>query len=186
MNRILHWLALGAVVLLLSACGFHLKGMGSSTRPLPFSSVYVDEAGTNLGPLLHATLARNDKLVVLSSAKQAEAVVSVLTENQAKEVSTINSGGKVNEYQLTYTAAVRTVLAGTPVDPDMQVVVRRNMNYSDSDVLGKEQEENLLWEDMRRDAAEQIVRRLSYIKRPAELGVTGPQSLKPVNAKPQP
>jgi LPS-assembly lipoprotein len=49
----------------------------------------------------------------------------------------------------------------------MDLTVRRYMNYSDSDVLGKEQEENLLWNDMRHDAAEQLARRLSYLKRPA-------------------
>jgi outer membrane lipopolysaccharide assembly protein LptE/RlpB len=37
-------------------------------------------------------------------------VVSVLGESQSKEVSTINSGGKVNEYLLSYNATVRTVI----------------------------------------------------------------------------
>ncbi|UGA40454.1 LPS assembly lipoprotein LptE [Chromobacterium haemolyticum] len=47
----------------------------------------------------------------------------------------------------------------------MTVVVRRSMNYSDSAILGKEQEEALIWTDARRDAAEQIVRRLAYLKK---------------------
>lgn len=185
MTRTLHRLALAAIVLLLSACGFHLKGQGVETHPLPFSSVYVDE-GNALGRVLHETLSHNDKLVLLSSAKQAEAVVSVLNEGQSQDVSTINSGGRVNEYLLTYTAAVRTVIGGIPVGQDMSITVRRYMNYSDSDVLGKEQEAQLLWNDMRHDAAEQIVRRLAYLKRPAQLGVSGPQSLKPANAQPKP
>jgi LPS-assembly lipoprotein len=186
MTRTLHWLVLTGAVLLLSACGFHLKGMGGSSRPLPFSSVYVEEGSGQLGPLLRETLLRNDKVVMLSSPKQAEAVVSVLSDNQSKEVSTINSGGKVNEYLLSYSATVRTVIGGSPIEPDMQVSVRRYMNYSDSDVLGKEQEESLLWTDIRRDAAEQIARRLAYIKRPTAMGTTGPQSLKPANAQPKP
>jgi len=186
MTRILHGLALASVVFLLSACGFHLKGMGGSTRPLPFSSVYVEDGSSKLGPILHETLARNEKLVLLSSPKQAEAVISVLGENQSKEVSTINSGGKVNEYLLSYSATVRTVLGGVPVEPDMDIKVRRYMNYSDSDVLGKEQEEALLWNDIRQDAAEQLVRRLAYLPRPAQPGNAGLQSLKPANAQPKP
>lgn len=67
----------------------------------------------------------------------------------------------------------------------MEVSVRRSMNYSDSAVLGKEQEEGLLWADARRDAAEQIVRRLAYLKVPA-VSPAGPQSLKPANAVTQP
>jgi LPS-assembly lipoprotein len=186
MNRILHGLALVSVVFLLSACGFHLKGMGGSSRPLPFGSVYVEDGSSQLGPILHETLARNEKLVLLTSPKQAEAVVSVLGEHQSKEVSTINSGGKVNEYMLTYDATVRTVLDGVPMEPDMDIKVRRYMNYSDSDVLGKEQEEALLWRDIRQDAAEQVVRRLAYLQRPTQSGKSGPQSLKPANAQPKP
>ncbi|BBF87379.1 LPS-assembly lipoprotein RlpB precursor [Aquitalea magnusonii] len=185
MNRILHGLALASLVFLLSACGFHLKGMGGSSRPLPFNSVYVEEGSSKLGPILHETLARNEKLVLLSAPKQAEAVLSVLSENQAREVSTINSGGKVNEYLLSYTASVRTVLGGVPVEPDMVISVRRYLNYSDSDVLGKEQEEALLWNDIRRDAAEQLIRRLAYLPRPAQPGKAS-QSLKPANAQPKP
>lgn len=186
MKRILRGLVLTSLVFLLGACGFHLKGMGGTDRPLPFGSVYVDDGSSKLGGVLRETLAHNDKLTVLSAPKQAEAVVSVVKENQSKEVSTINSGGKVNEYQLSYTATVRTVIGGVPVEPDMDLTVRRYMNYSDSDVLGKEQEENLLWNDMRHDAAEQLARRLSYLKRPAVQGQSGPQSLKPVNAQPKP
>jgi len=189
MNRTLHGLLLFAAMLLLSACGFHLKGLGGTARPLPFGSAYIEFNGTQLGPQLHTELARNNTLWLLESPKQAEAIISLMDEQQNKDVFTINSGGRVNEYLLTYHVTVRTVIGGIPVEPDMQVSVRRTMNYSDSGVLGKEQEEALLWSDARHDAAEQIVRRLTYLTRPAQLGpvqLQGPQSLKPADANPQP
>jgi LPS-assembly lipoprotein len=43
-------------------------------------------------------------------------------------------------------------------------VLRRDITYSDSDVLGKEQEEALLYRDMQNDAVQQIVRRLEVAK----------------------
>ena len=38
--------------------------------------------------------------------------------------------------------------------------MKRDLLYSDSDVLGKEQEEALLYRDMQTDAVQQVVRRL--------------------------
>ncbi|WP_293763516.1 LPS assembly lipoprotein LptE [uncultured Aquitalea sp.] len=185
MKRLASLLLLAASALLLSACGFHLKGLGGQVRPLPFSSVYLETGNAQIAGALHDELARNPQLTIAGSPQQAEAVVAVVDEGQSKDVGTINSGGKVNEYQLTYRAVVRVTMGGAELGPDLQVVVRRNMNYSDSDVLGKEQEEASLWADARRDAAEQIARRLSYLKRPAGMSPSGPQSLKP-NAATQP
>ena len=40
------------------------------------------------------------------------------------------------------------------------------MDYANSDVLGKAEEEQTIWSEMRTDAAEQIVRRLTFLKAP--------------------
>lgn len=37
------------------------------------------------------------------------------------------------------------------------------MSYRDETILGKEHEEALLWQEMRQDAAAQIVRRLAFL-----------------------
>ncbi|OHX12398.1 LPS assembly lipoprotein LptE [Chromobacterium sphagni] len=185
MKQSLNCLLLAGLVVLLSACGFHLRGLGGTIKELPFSTLYLEAANVSIGSDLRTVLARNPKLTLTAGPKEAQAVVSVLNENQSKDILTINAGGKINEYQLTYTATVRVVLGGVPIEPDMDVSVRRSMNYSDNAVLGKEQEENLLWADARRDAAEQIVRRLAYLKVPSA-APAGPQSLKPANAVPQP
>ncbi|QEL56975.1 LPS-assembly lipoprotein LptE [Chromobacterium paludis] len=184
MKHTLRYALLAVFALLLTACGFHLRGLGASIKPLPFSTVYLDAGGKGLESDLRTVLMRQPKLAVLEQAKGAQAVLSVVSENQSKDILTINTGGRINEYQLTYTATVRLVLNGVPVEPDMTATVRRSMNYSDNQVLGKQQEEDLLWADARRDAAEQIVRRLAYLKVPAA-GPAGAQSVKP-DAVPQP
>ncbi|AUH53748.1 hypothetical protein CXB49_22325 [Chromobacterium sp. ATCC 53434] len=181
MKHSLRFALLAGFVLLLTACGFHLRGLGGAIKPLPFSTLFV-EAGTNaIAPDLGIVLARQPKLTLTDTPKNAQAVLSVVNENQAKDILTINVGGKINEYQLTYTAVVRVVIGGVPIEPDMTVTVRRTMNYSDNAILGKQQEEDLLWADARRDAAEQIVRRLAYLPVPTA-SPAGPQSVKPANA----
>ncbi|UGA40453.1 hypothetical protein JOS77_14755 [Chromobacterium haemolyticum] len=79
-------------------------------KPLPFASLYFDGGGTAVAGDVRTVLARDPRLQVLDNPKQAEAVVTILSENQSKDILTLNVGGKINEYQLTYTAVVRTVL----------------------------------------------------------------------------
>ncbi|MDN0083833.1 LPS assembly lipoprotein LptE [Crenobacter sp. SG2305] len=171
--------------LVLSACGFHLKGLGANNRPLPFASVFLDAQGNIAGPLSLA-LKRTPNLTVTKDAKSAEAVMTVVDQNASKEIQTINSGGKINEYLMIYRVTARVTLKGEQIGPDMTTVVRRSMSYSDNTILGKDQEEALLWNDMYNDAADQLVRRLAYLKRSPKLPPAGPQSIVPADAVTQP
>ncbi len=160
-------------VLGLSACGFHLRGMGGIDRPLPFVTVHVGGEGTLIGPL-NQVLKRNERVQVVA-ADAAEASLQVVSEDSKREVQTINRGGSVNEYLYRFTATVQLYKNGAPFGEPMNVTVRRSMDYNDSAVLGKEDEEGQLWQEMRMDAAEQLVRRLAYLK---------PASAKPVDEQP--
>ena len=42
--------------------------------------------------------------------------------------------------------------------------LKRDLSYSDTDVLGKEQEEALLYRDMVNDAVQQVMRRLQVAR----------------------
>jgi len=171
--------------LLLASCGFHLKGLGANNRPLPFASLFLDGKGNIAGPLSTA-LARTPNLTMTKDAKSAEAIMTIVAENSSKDIQTINSGGKINEYLLIYRVTARVTLKGESLGPDMTTVVRRSLTYSDNAVLGKDQEEALLWTDMYSDAADQLVRRLSYLKRPEKLPPAGPQTIVPADAVTQP
>ena len=53
---------------------------------------------------------------------------------------------------------------GEPVGEPITVLVNRTMDYNDSEVLGKQEESETIWAEMRADAADQIVRRLTFLK----------------------
>ena len=60
----------------------------------------------------------------------------------------------------------------TPLMPAFRIVsieitLRRDMTYDDTQVLAKESEEALLYEDMKSDAVQQVLRRLSVVQMPA-------------------
>ncbi len=149
----------------LSACGFHLRGQGQVGPALPFSTVYVENpSGSAVAPLLSRSLSLQKGVSVMSDVRAADTVLSVLSEQQAKDLLTLNRAGRVNEYQLTYRVSVQLKKNNQAFGEPVTVWVRRDFPYSDSSVLGKEQEEQLVWRMMREEATTLLMYRLPAVK----------------------
>lgn len=162
MQRWMTYLSLLSV-LVLTACGFHLKGLGGRIIQLPFESLYVDNS-TSLGETLNTVLRRDKRIILTSDANAADAILKVYGEQTKKDILTINSSGNINEYALIFRVEAQVLEKGIILGKPMTIIVNRTLSYSDSAILGKQDEEDLLWRDMRIEAAEQVVRRLSYLK----------------------
>ena len=150
--------ALAALVLaLLAGCGFQLRG----TAQLPFETLYIPGANP-----LAVELRRNVKAAsrtrLVDDPNKAQAVFAFTTEAREKTVLTFTSGGKVNEYRLRYRVGFRvTDPKGAQVFlPTSEVLLTRDMTYSDAQVIAKENEEVILYRDMQTDMVQQIMRRL--------------------------
>lgn len=148
--------------LLLAACGFHLKGNVALDAPMPYQ-VWAVQGGA-LQNALTNILRRQPGVTVRDD--DPEVVVKVLGVDQRKTVSAVNQAGNTSEYLLELTASAQAYRHGQPVGEVMRVNVQRYMDYADSMILGKQDEEQTIWREMRNDAAEQIVRRLNYLPAP--------------------
>lgn len=148
--------------LLLTACGFHLRGQAG----MPFNTLYLDAA--NSGTPFIADLRRNleaNKVKLVSTAEQADVVLNIVSEISEKQILTLGGSGRVNEFQLRYRLSLRAYdLKGQDWIPAEEVMLRRDYVYDDTKVLAKEAEETLLYQSMRSDMVQQIVRRLSRAK----------------------
>lgn len=151
---------LTAAVLLLASCGFHLKGMGGTSQPLPYQNWYVN--GGALQQALENSLRRSDGRPV--GMDQAQMAVNVTHIETRRDIYTITRAADINEYLLMLRVDAQATRNGEPVGEPMSVVVHRTMDYADSEVLGKAEEEQTIWSEMRTDAADQIVRRLTFLK----------------------
>lgn len=148
--------------LLLSACGFHLRGSDSG-GPLPPVAV-VGEA-VPLQVELRRQLRAGDTTVADTPA-QAQWVVRLQREDINRRVLSVGSTGRVEEYELYYAATVVFEDAqGKPQGPPQTVSQTRSYGFSETAVLGKDAEQETLMKDMRRDVAHQIMRRLRALAR---------------------
>ncbi|MCG7984010.1 MAG: LPS assembly lipoprotein LptE [Candidatus Thiodiazotropha lotti] len=152
------WLA-GSLLLLLSGCGFHLKGYAQPSAAL--NGLYIvagDQIDTVAGVLQRELLGGG---VILSPDREsAKYVFQVLEEKFSSRVLSVDANGKALDNELRLRARVRlTARSGTePHEEPLELV--RQLSFSGSDELGQRNETALMMVDMRRDLAAQIIRRM--------------------------
>lgn len=153
----------GLAALLASGCGFRLRG----PQALDFATVHLNiPAETELGAQLRRLIATSGTTTVVEDAGQAEARLQILGNNRGREILSLTGAGKVREYQLTQTLRFQLLdKGGAALIPPTSLSARREYTFDDSQVLGKEQEENLLYRDMQADLVQQMMRRLAAARR---------------------
>lgn len=154
-------LAAGAMLCMaLAACGFHLRG----TAALPFDSIYVSGSPAFVSQITRAVRAGSQARVA-TNPKDAQVTLQILAESRERVILSLSAAGRVRELTLRYRVSYRlTDSKGIEYVPATEIILQRNLTYSDADVLGKEQEEALLYRDMQSDAVQQVVRRLEVAK----------------------
>ncbi len=146
--------------LTLAACGFHLRGQAA----LPFESMYISGSPTFATQLARA-IRTGSNTRISTNPKDADVTLQVVGEQNERVILSLSGSGRVREIQLRYRISYRlTDRESRELLPTSEVQLKRDLTYSDTDVLGKEQEEALLNRDMRNDAVQQVMRRLQVAK----------------------
>lgn len=151
----------------LASCGFHLRGTGKVEMPPVLSVMQVRMEGDLLGnhPLLEAVknALRTQTDIQIQESGDAPRLM-LYREQSDSRVLSLTSTGKVDEYLLKYEVSFRLVdVADKPLSEPQTVRVQRDHQFDRLNVLAKEREEQELRREMQRDAAQQILRRLSRI-----------------------
>ncbi|HEX5337299.1 MAG TPA: LPS assembly lipoprotein LptE, partial [Gallionella sp.] len=148
--------------LLLTACGFHLRGQSA----MPFDTLYIN--ASNPGTPFIAELRRNleaNHVKLVNSADKADVTLDIVTEVADKQILSMGGSGRVSEFTLKYHVSLRAYdqqqREWIPAD---DMTMERNYTFNDAQILAKEAEEALLYQSMRTDMVQQIVRRLSHAK----------------------
>lgn len=170
---------------LLAACGFKLRGSADlPAHKLPFSTIALTLAPTSeFYAQLKRSIEASSAGTRVVDASQAEAILMVLGDASQKNILSLNTSGRVREYQLVRTFSFKVqannpsaaaapqvkytdapIVAPTEYVPPSTIVLRREVTYSDDLVLSKEAEEVLLWRDIQKDLVEQLMRRLATAK----------------------
>ena len=152
--------ALAAV--LLGGCGFHLQGH----TPLPpvVRTPFLeapDRQSDFIQYLRHALLSNGAQLT--PERDKASAVVSILRDSVARRVLSVSATNQPNQYEVTYTVGFTVSAAGKELLPPQELTATRTYSFDERVLLAKNHEEAILRQDMARDLADMVMRRLASL-----------------------
>ena len=151
-----------AIALLLSACGFQLRG----SYTLPYESLYIDlPIGSVIGAGLKRQIRAGGSTRLVDEKQEAQAIFLQVTELRERQILALNTAGQVREIRLRFRYAYRVVdQKGRELVQTTGIELTRDATYDDSAILAKTQEEALLWTNMETDLIQQLLRRLAAVK----------------------
>jgi len=140
-------------------CGFHLAGGGDFADELSNTHVQRVSSSKDMSRLLEKSLRANQINIV--EAENATAVVRILSDETEKAVVTLDSDGKAREFELFLRVTFDVINAEKKELLGKQFIkLDRNFVFDKNNLLGANEEEQKLLQEMRKDAARLIVYRL--------------------------
>ncbi len=145
--------------LLLTACGFHLRS--SVEFPVAYRTVFIEETGGR--GLLRQELIEQlgySGVSIVDKKTDAGLVIHILSEKKDTRTLSLSRGGKSTELELTY--RVRYELIGKEDEKllaEQELELVRNYFNDQTDVIGKSNEESLIFAEMKRLMADSLLRR---------------------------
>ncbi len=151
-----------ALAVTLAGCGFELR----RAPELRFRSIALTgfKPRSTLADELRRQIAASPTTVVVDTPAQAQVVLEVITDAREKSVVATTAFGQVRELQLRsrFGFKLRTPQGRELIAPT-EIQLSRDMSYSETAALAKEQEEESLYRSMHNDIAAQVLRRLASV-----------------------
>ncbi len=149
----------------LAGCGFELR----RSPELHFRTIALSGFAPRspLAEELRMNINASKTTTVVESQAQAQVVLESIADGRERGVVASTAAGQVRELQIRtrFVFKLRTA-NGRELIPSTELLLSRDMSYSESVALAKEQEEALLWRTMQSDIVSQVMRRLAAVTTP--------------------
>jgi len=146
-------------LLMITSCGFHLRGM----TEISFKTVSLEGKELSFTKNLKKTLTSNKVAIVLPT-ENPELRVELLSEESEKRILSLSGQGLVREFEIFYRVRYRVKTVDSETWSQENILeTRRDFTYSDSNLIGKEEEERQLNESMRNEAITNLFNQIQLI-----------------------
>ena len=160
--------AIAVLCLLLSACGFHMRG--EATLPPGMQRVFVNSADP-FSPLRHnveAALARSGAKVE-NVPGEGIAGVTFSAVSLAPIVRSVGANARVNEFTMLYHVELEiTDSAGHVVLPKQVIEQSRIFTFDNTQAIGTGAEQDEIKKEMERDMVQVVLRKIEATERKLE------------------
>ena len=136
------------LLIVITSCGFHLRGM----TEISYKTISLEGKELSLTKNLKKILNTN-KVAIVSSTENPELRVEFLSEESEKRILSLSGQGLVREFEIFYRVRYRIKASDSEIWSQENIIeTRKDFTYSDSNLIGKEEEERQLNEAMRNEA----------------------------------
>jgi LPS-assembly lipoprotein len=152
-------LAACAALLLLSACGWHLRG----SEPLSpsIAALYLESADghSEFDRALRRSLGAAGATLV-GAKEEAALVVRIRKDSSGRRVLAVSARNTPQEYEVYYAVEYSVERDGKEVIPLQTLELVNDFSYDEAALLAKEREEAVLRSALARDLAGLVIRRI--------------------------
>jgi LPS-assembly lipoprotein len=145
------------MALLLSACGYHLRG--ALDLPAGMKNVYLEGGSAELRDQFNRAM-EISSVPLASSPETAGIIVRIFNEDSQRRVLSLGSGGTANSFELAYQfdyelidSKNRVLMVRQPVD------IKREYFNNQLAIIAKDNEETVIRNEMYQQAVRTIVNR---------------------------
>jgi len=143
------------MALLLSACGYHLRG--ALVLPAGLKNIYLEGASPQLREQFNGVM-KVSSVALASSPETAGMIVRIFNEDNQRRVLSLSSGGVANDFELNYRFEYEVVDSNNKVLMARQPVeIKREYFNSQLAVIAKENEETVIRNEMYQQAVRTVI-----------------------------
>ncbi|MCB1664292.1 MAG: hypothetical protein KDI28_00815 [Pseudomonadales bacterium] len=161
MRHMIRIASLLVLALLLTGCGFALRGSERPAPPPGADTVFIRSAQEN-SPLSQSvqTALQAQQLRIVPDAAQATYVLQIGAEEFDTRAATVNGRARAAEYRYLLSAEVSLTQGETTLLAPERILVENQLFFDSYNTAGSIQEEDLVRQEMRQQFAQQLLSRL--------------------------
>jgi len=145
------------LIVSISACGYQLRG--KIDLPEGLKSIYLQGGSSQLKKVVKKTL-RSSGGQLVDAIGDAGLIIDIVKEKMDRRVMSLSSTGRANEYELIYKLDF-TLLdkEGKALSKLQRIEISKHYFNNQDEVLGKNNEEEVIRDEMYRKSVQSIVNR---------------------------
>lgn len=149
---------------LVAACGYQLRGLQNENIELAIASVTIrgGERDDALLRLLRRGL-QQAGVSEVANDDTPDVLLQLDSVSQSRRVLSVDTTAKVSEHELYYAVAYSLTPAAGQTE-SRTASARRDITFNEEQVLAKAEEEQRLYDEMRRDVVNTILRALQRVQ----------------------